>query len=229
MQLAIVFQAASAAAISAVFCAAPVESARTGPASAEPAFAPELAPRDEAHPPFVLGEPSQSGQIVITEFMKDPSTVADARGEWIEVYNAMPWRVNLEGWVLSDDGGAQHVIQAPGGALRLGPGQYLVLGNNADPALNGGVQVDYAWSSFSLGNGADQIMLSKADGTLVDRVAYDDGVLWPDTAGRAIALRNTARTATANDDPANWCHASSPISPTNTDTGTPRADNDICM
>jgi hypothetical protein len=229
MQLAIVFQAASAAAISALFCAAPAEVARGDSASGASRG---LTLREEADSRrdagFLPGEPSQAGQIVITEFMKDPSHVTDARGEWIEVWNAMPWRVNLEGWVLSDDSGAQHVIHAASGALRLGPGQYVVLGNNADPALNGGVQVDYAWSSFSLGNGADQIVLSKPDGTLVDRVAYDDGVLWPDTAGRAIALQNSARTAAANDDPANWCHASSPIGPTNTDTGTPRMDNDAC-
>jgi len=56
----------------------------------------------ESAPLVQTGEPSQAGQIVITEFMKDPSTVSDARGEWIEVYNAMPWRVNLEGWILSD-------------------------------------------------------------------------------------------------------------------------------
>jgi len=228
MQLAIVFHAASAAAISALFCAAPAEVARGDVSPGAPDFERARAAHDDVAVLLPTGEPTQAGQIVITEFMKDPTTVSDARGEWIEVWNAMPWRVNLEGWVLSDDSGAQHVIHAPGGALRLAPGQYVVLGNNADPALNGGVQIDYAWSSFSLGNGADQIQLSKADGTLVDRVAYDDGVLWPDTAGRAIALRNNARTATANDDPANWCHASSPIGPTNTDTGTPRMDNDAC-
>ena len=232
MQLAIVHHAASAAAISALFCAPPGDlyaHAEETP-TARPAIerARELGPDADATLLALPGEPSQAGQIVITEFMKDPSTVSDARGEWIEVYNAMPWRVNLEGWVLSDDSGAQHVIHAASGALRLGPGQYVVLGNNADPALNGGVQIDYTWTSFSLGNGADQIILSKGDGTLVDRVAYDDGVLWPDTAGRAIALRNTARTAVLNDDPTNWCHASSPIGPTNTDTGTPHFDNDAC-
>jgi hypothetical protein len=174
------------------------------------------------------GPPPQGGQVVITEIMKDPSFVTDARGEWIEVYNAMPWRVNLEGWVLSDDSGAQHVIHTGGAGLRFGPGQYLVLGSSTDPALNGGVQVDYAWSGFSLGNGADQVVLSLPDGTLVDRVAYDDGVLWPDTPGRSISLRLTARTALANDDPANWCHSSSPISAANPDLGTPRRDNDAC-
>ncbi len=177
---------------------------------------------------FAVGAPIQTGHVVITEFMKDPSAVTDVRGEWIEVYNSLPWRVNLEGWVLSDDSGASHVISTGGAGLRMGPGGYLLLGNNADPALNGGIQLDYAWSSFSLGNGADQIILSRPDGTLVDRVAYDDGVLWPDLPGRSIALKNSARDATQNDDPANWCHSSTAVSGTNADTGTPHMDNDAC-
>lgn len=170
----------------------------------------------------------QSGQVVITEIMKDPSSVADTRGEYFEVWNALPWRVNLEGWTISDDSGASHVINTGGAGLRMGPGKYLILGNSSDPALNGGVQVDYAWSSFSLGNGADQIQLTKPDGTVVDRVAYDDGVLWPDAAGRSLSLRVTGRNVMSNDDPTNWCSSSSAISVTNADMGTPRRDNDIC-
>jgi hypothetical protein len=171
---------------------------------------------------------AQGGQIVITEFMKDPSSVLDTRGEWIEVYNAMPWRVNLEGWVLSDDSGAQHVISTGGAGLRVAPGAYLVLGNNGDTTLNGGVNLDYVYSGFVLGNGADQIVLSKANGQLVDRVSYDDGVNWPDMSGQSISLRLSARTAVFNDNPMNWCHSSTPISTTNPDTGTPDVDNDAC-
>jgi hypothetical protein len=115
--------------------------------------------------------PAQGGQIVITEILKDPSHVTDARGEWIEVYNAMPWRMNLEGWILGDDQGGQHVIDVGGAGLLVGPGRYLVLGASADPALNGGVQVDYAWGGVSLANGADSVVLWRRDGLFVDRVA----------------------------------------------------------
>lgn len=174
------------------------------------------------------GPGAQSGWIVITEIMKDPAAVADTRGEWIEVYNALPWRVNLEGCVLSDDGGAQHVINNGGAGLRFLPGRYLVLGNNADPATNGGVHVDYVFGSFSLGNLADQVILSRADGVVLDRVDYDDGVTFPDVSGKSLSLKNSARDAVSNDSGANWCPASSPISATNADAGTPGADNDAC-
>lgn len=178
--------------------------------------------------PATLGVGAQSGQVVITEFLKDPSHVSDARGEWIEVYNAMPWRVNLEGWILSDESGSQHVIQNGGLGLRMRPGESLVLGIDIDPALNGGVTVDYEYTGFSLGNGADTILLSKPDGTLVDRIAYDDGVAWPDSAGRSISLQIAARDVVSNDVGASWCHGSTPISGTNPDTGTPGLDNDAC-
>lgn len=174
------------------------------------------------------GPQSQAGWVIITEFMKDPSFVTDTKGEWIEVYNAAPWRVNLEGCVLTDDSGSQHVISNGGAGVRFMPGRYLVLGNNADNTTNGGVHVDYAYSGFGLGNAADQIILSRANGSVLDRVDYDDGVAWPDSGGRSISVKLAARDQLQNDLGANWCHSSAALSVTNPDTGTPGADNDAC-
>lgn len=179
-------------------------------------------------PSVALGGGLQTGEVAITEFMKDPVAVADTRGEWIEVRNNLPWRVNLEGWVLADDAGSTHVISNGGNGVRLRPGRSIVLGIEADPALNGGVVVDYEYSGFTLGNGADSIVLMRPNGLVVDRVAWDDGVLWPDLPGRSIQARNEARFALLNDDAGLWCHGTTPISATNADTGTPGADNDAC-
>ena len=79
-----------------------------------------------------------------------------------------------------------------------------------------------------LGNGADQIVLSKPGGVVVDRVAYDDGVIWPDAAGRSISLKLSARDPFSNDDGANWCDSSSHWNAASSDTGTPGQDNDAC-
>jgi hypothetical protein len=174
------------------------------------------------------GPAPQSGEAVITEFMKDPATVADTRGEWVEIYNALPWRLNIEGWTISDDGGSSHVINAGGAGVRCRPGHYLVIGNNGDMSLNGGVHEDYTYSGFVLGNTSDQIILTRPGGGVVDRVAYDAVAPWPNGAGKSIALKIAARDAFANDDGANWCLSSTPISGTNPDTGTPSADNDAC-
>ena len=58
-----------------------------------------------AFPSVAFAGGMQTGEVAITEFMKDPSTVSDTRGEWIEVRNNLPHRVNLEGWILTDDAG----------------------------------------------------------------------------------------------------------------------------
>jgi hypothetical protein len=168
------------------------------------------------------------GAPVISEFMKDPTVVGDTAGEWIEVYNAGAFDVNLEGWALADAGSNFHVISTGGAGLIVPPGGRVVLGNNADPALNGGVAVDYKYASYTLGNGADQILLLTPGGQLADGIAYDDGVLWPDTPGTAAALDAASHDATANDDGGNWCNALTPQSPGSADEGTPGERNATC-
>ncbi|MCA8980986.1 MAG: lamin tail domain-containing protein [Planctomycetes bacterium] len=165
---------------------------------------------------------------VITEFMKDPTDVSDSHGEWVEITNLQPWRLNLEGWVLSDDGSNASILGGGTEVLRCGPGESIVVGGDADPATNGGVPVLGEWSSFTLTNSSDEIILSTPDGVVVDRVDYDDGVLWPDTAGRSISLDPSAYDVTANDDPANWCHSQLPWIGGGTDTGTPGLPNEAC-
>ena len=44
------------------------------------------------------------GQILISEFMANPSGVADSQGEWLELWNGASISVNLEGWTLRDLG-----------------------------------------------------------------------------------------------------------------------------
>jgi hypothetical protein len=114
--------------------------------------------------------------------------------------------------------------------LLIAPGQYLVIGNNASTATNGGVAVVYAYppASFALGNSSDQIVLLGADQTEIDRVEYDNGLLWPDSPGQSISLRPDSLNALNNDDGNYWCHATTPIGGGNPDTGTPHALNDVC-
>lgn len=170
----------------------------------------------------------QKGVPVISEYMKDPTAVSDSAGEWIEVYNAGAYDLNLEGWALADQGSNFHVISNGGAGLFVAPGQRIVLGNNKDPLLNGGVAVDYKYSSFSLSNGADQILLVTPGGALADAVLYDDGVTFPDTPGVAAALDPAAHDPQANDDGAAWCDAIVPQAAGSADLGTPGERNANC-
>jgi hypothetical protein len=167
---------------------------------------------------------------VITEFMKDPTFVSDTHGEWIEIWNSLPWRCNLDGWTLSDDSGSLHTFSSGGTtSLIMRPNQRFVLALDGNPATNGGVTVNYVYSGLSLSNSApDQIILRKADGTLVDRVEFDN-TLYPHTPGRSIQLNENFRSVYYNDDPNQWCHSQSNWSAGNPDTGTPGQLNDPCQ
>ena len=168
------------------------------------------------------------GYVVVCEILKDPVHVSDSNGEWIEIVNTSHGPVDIEGWTLSDLGSNKHKLNNGGQGIVLQPGQLFVLGNQLDPLLNGGVNVNYKYSSFSLSNGADEVILTDAQGTLQDIVAYDDGVLWPDTPGVALNLSLGKFSTGQNDDPASWCDASQPIGPTNPDLGTPGGQNSLC-
>ncbi len=54
--------------------------------------------------------------------------------------------IDLNGWTIRDAGTDSHRI-ANGGPLWLPAGGYLVLGRNADPGSNGGVQVAYQYAA----------------------------------------------------------------------------------
>ncbi len=130
---------------------------------------------------------SAQASIIINEIMQNPSAVSDANGEWFELFNAGLTGVDINGWTIKDNDFDSHVINN-GGPLMIPSGGFLVLGNNADFATNGGVTVGYQFSGIFIANAADELVL--LDGSLVemDRVEYDGGPLFPDPTGASMAL-----------------------------------------
>ena len=125
--------------------------------------------------------------IVINEIMKNPETpIRDVDGEWFELFNSGNTAVNLDGWTIRDDGSDSHVINN-GGNLIIGAGEYLVLGNNDDFAVNGNLQFDYEYSDFALSNGGDEIVLLDLSATEVDRVNYNNAE-FPNFDGESLSL-----------------------------------------
>ena len=179
-------------------------------------------------PPHQSAGASQPGaSLVITEFQKDPTTVPDGLGEWIEVTNPGTAAVDIEGWVLADHGSDQTVLDNFGLGIVVPPGGSVVLGKEKSPGANGGIPVDAVYDGMTLSNSSDEIVLIRPSGKVEDEVVYDDGVLWPDDPGKAIALDPGATDTTANDDGAAWCSSSAVIG-AGPDTGTPGAVNDSC-
>ena len=179
-------------------------------------------------PGVVAPPPAGAGAIVITEIMKDPSSVGDSSGEWIEIFNTTGQSIDIEGWTLRDDGIDAHVLDNGGAGIVIPSGQYRVLGVNANVASNGGIAVQYVWSNFFLANGADEVVLVDGSGLEIDRVDYLAGAPWPSTPGRSLNLKAGVLDATGNDNPLNWCVATSTISGTNPDRGTPNVANTTC-
>lgn len=180
--------------------------------------------------PAAAGTLAQAGDLIVTEVMKDPSFVFDAVGEWFEVLNTTAQPINLAGWLLRDDSGEQHRIQAGCGPVNVPAGGYALLGVNSDTQVNGGVSLLYQTSGFFLGNSADQIEIRDPAGTLIDRLAYDT-VTFPSQAGRSLALATSALNASANDLGSNWSSSTCFLAgvPFNTDRGTPNLANDQCQ
>jgi len=164
-----------------------------------------------------LVSPGAQADIIINEIMQNPSAVSDSAGEWFELYNSGPSAVDLDGWRVADDGIDSFIIA---GTLVIAAGGYLVLGNNSNSATNGGVTVDYQFSSFFLANADDELVLFDAGLNEVDRVAWDGGPNFPDPNGASMALLSPSLD---NNVGANWTTSTTAFGAG--DFGTPGAAN----
>jgi predicted extracellular nuclease len=155
----------------------------------------------------------------INEIMQNPSAVSDTNGEWFEVNNTTDADIDIDGWTILDNDIDLHVIDN-GGPLVVPAGGYLVLGRNADFAVNGGVNVDYQYTDIFLSNGSDELILLDVAGAEVDRVEWDNGATFPDPNGASMSLISPALD---NNVGANWCTSVTPFG--NGDLGTPGNEN----
>lgn len=124
------------------------------------------------------------GQLVVSELMNDPAKVSDAAGEWIEFFNPFTQEIDLNGMVVESQNGANIERFTVNGAPVLAPGDFWVMGRNADPAANGGIALDYAWgSAISLGNGTDFVRFLTPSGTTLTEVSWVSS-----TSGKSMEL-----------------------------------------
>ena len=162
------------------------------------------------------------GDLIITELMQNPASVSDSNGEWFEIYNKTSEDINLLGLVLTDPADSVTVDQV----VYIPAGGYAVLGNNADINTNGGVAVDYEYSSLSLNNSGDQFLsIGNASGDL-DVVTWGDSLSMYAPNGSSMTLSIDAYSDTDNDDKLYWCESVTSMS--SGDNGTPGAENESC-
>ena len=116
--------------------------------------------------------------LVITEYLANPVGIADAAGEYFEIFNTTDNLIDLNGLVVRDDGSNSFTVIA----LTLAPQNFAVFSSSDGSSL--GISPDYIYgSSMALTNTDDEIGLYQADGTAIHQLRYDDG----DNFGAGIA------------------------------------------
>ncbi len=104
------------------------------------------------------------GGLFINEFMPDPAqdwngdTNGDDNDEWIEIYNANAFSVDLNGWMLDDvaDGGSTPFVVS--GSTTIAPNGFLIF-YRAD-------------TNITLNNTNDDVRLLRPDASVADTISY---------------------------------------------------------
>ncbi len=170
--------------------------------------------------PVGAGEqPTEVGQFIIAEFLAKSQAGSD-NGEWLELLNTSDSPLDLAGCLLLDEGSDSKTVET---MLVVPAGGYVVLARSSDPVANHGLEPDYVYGGYSLGNADDEIIL-KCGEVIIDQVNYlaeqaVEGVAWQ--------LSADFLDATANDDMANWCAATETYG-TAGKLGTPGLVNAVC-
>jgi len=173
--------------------------------------------------------------LVISEVMyHPPSSLAFPAGQWVEVYNAGAAPALLEGVeivvVSGDDDTASksHVISGLDSPF-VNPGEYLVLGTSKALAVNGGIQVAYAFGpEMSLPKSGGALSLA-LDGQVLDQVVFGPGFGKAATPGRSLSLEPEGLSPELNDEPGYWCESKAPVADATVETyGSPGAAGAAC-
>lgn len=165
---------------------------------------------------------ANSAKLVITEVMQNPSVVSDANGEYLELYNPTTSDINLKGYTLEDNDLDSHTISSNVTVPSLG---YALLCKNDNASENGGLACDYEYNRFILANGVDEVILMH-NGSVVDRIDYDDGLTFPDPTGASMNLDPRFQDTLSNDNGSKWCESTTTFG--SGDRGTPGTANNLC-
>lgn len=125
------------------------------------------------------------GDLVVSEFHRDPNAVADASGEYVEITNTSGAPLSLRGLRLSTSAG----VVTFGANLAFYPGRPVVFVADGDDGRNGGLPLGVTWpnGSLALGNTSGTIAILNG-GVTVDSVAYTSA--FPGGTGVAAERRD---------------------------------------
>ena len=172
---------------------------------------------------------AEPGDLVLSEFMVNPSVVSDTSGEWFELYNTSGLPIEITGYTLRDEDYDEWVITEK---MVIPAHDFFVVCADMDPLTNGGVESCDAWflrpqlppPGLAFGNEGDELILIRPDGVEIDRLEYDAD--WVVTA-KATGVDPDYLDSDNNDDLSNWCPQTTIIT-SGGEPGTPGMINDPC-
>ncbi len=130
--------------------------------------------------------------VVINEIMHSSSDEFDS-GDWIELYNAAGYDIDISSWVLKDSDDDHEYIFPDG--TELAAGAYLVVADDLED-FNGSynkVSSLFGELGFGLSSNGDQVRLYTDSGAIIDSVEYLGESPWPAGAvatGYSMELEN---------------------------------------
>lgn len=167
------------------------------------------------------------GQLVITEVMPNAKLTDASAGEWFEVYvadgevdlNCLQFGGNTTKFAM--DTSKPEGTLAASECISLAAGEYAVFAEHVTwPSADFEAKITLVDSPSPTSNPNPGVYIAY-DGQILDEVHYtktNDGKSW--------SLDPGSLSAVANDDPINWCVATTPFD--EGDFGTPGADNPAC-
>ncbi len=130
-------------------------------------------------------------RIVINEINYNSDNSADP-GDWVELYNPMPYELDLSGWQFFDENNGFTFPQG----ITLAAGDYLVLVEDSTmfASIFPNVENYFGEFGFNLSGGGERITIFAEAMCIADYVIYDDSSPWdtaPDGTGATLSLIST--------------------------------------
>ena len=144
--------------------------------------------------------PTNAG-IVMTEIMYNPPETDNDSLEFIELYNNDDHSWNLQDFFFNQ--GIQFIFPE----TFLGPGEYLIVAKNASAVQHTFNVPSLQWTSGSLNNSGEPVVLRDPMGFVVDSVFYLPVLPWDTMADGHGPSLELCDPGADNTNPANWRHA----------------------
>ncbi|MEC7983607.1 MAG: lamin tail domain-containing protein [Myxococcota bacterium] len=161
----------------------------------------------------------KTGDLLITEFMANPTQAVARKGEWLEIYNNTEQAVDLKGLILTNRKKYTLVIDH---SLLVEPRTHALLAPQGNPVINGGLpRVDFVYSvqDFRIRRRGN---LTLSNGTVqIDSIQYALGKGMPNGQGSALM-----RPSLLPNDASPWCEAHTTYG--KGDRGSPKEHNPPC-